>query len=259
LQNASEASKEYIDGRIGDVSGTVADLIEWLAKRDVFYGESSTAAGTQEKVATLEDSVGFSLSKGVKIRIKFSNAQSYNGQPTLNVNGTGAVGIMRNGTSVGVRYMWSSGEVLDFLYDGSNWVALDGGIATTTYYGPTKLSSSTSSTSEAMAATPKAVKAAYDLAASVVQKVDLSIPTSAWTNDATVNSDYPYYADVTVSIATADSGSETIISFASLSVARDCGMCCVAETLAGKVRYYAATKPSSEISGIIKIINVKTT
>ena len=41
---------------------------------------------------------------------------------------------------------------------------LDGMVANTTYYGMTKLSSSTSSTSTTMAATPSAVKSAYDLA-----------------------------------------------------------------------------------------------
>jgi hypothetical protein len=57
-------------------------------------------------------------------------------------------------------YMWSAGEVLDFVYDGTNWVAVDGAIATTTYYGVTKLSSSTTSSSASMAATPAAVSAA---------------------------------------------------------------------------------------------------
>ena len=41
---------------------------------------------------------------------------------------------------------------------------IEQGNATTTYYGVTKLSSSTTSTSEVLAATPKAVKTAYDLA-----------------------------------------------------------------------------------------------
>ena len=47
--------------------------------------------------------------------------------------------------------------------------------ASTSAYGVTKLSSSTSSTSEALAATPKAVKAAYDLAA---QKAGTSVATT---------------------------------------------------------------------------------
>ena len=44
----------------------------------------------------------------------------------------------------------------------------DGGVASTTYYGVTVLSNSTNSTSTTMAATPSAVKSAYDLASSKV-------------------------------------------------------------------------------------------
>ena len=49
-----------------------------------------------------------------------------------------------------------------FVYDGSYWELVSKSTATTSYYGLTKLSSSTSSTSTALAATASAVKAAYD-------------------------------------------------------------------------------------------------
>jgi hypothetical protein len=54
---------------------------------------------------------------------------------------------------------------VQFVYDGTHWAIIDGGIATTTYYGVTKLSSAVNSTSNSVAATPGAVKQAYDLAA----------------------------------------------------------------------------------------------
>lgn len=47
--------------------------------------------------------------------------------------------------------------------------------ATTSKYGVTKLSSSTSSTSEALAATPKAVKSAYDLASGKIAASDIVV------------------------------------------------------------------------------------
>lgn len=51
--------------------------------------------------------------------------------------------------------------------------------ASTSAIGGVKLSSSTSSTSESLAATPKAVKAAYDLADNAIPKANVSIGTKA--------------------------------------------------------------------------------
>lgn len=130
----------------------------------VFYGTCATAAATAAKVVVCEDFTSADLVEGTVINVKFTNAQTYNGAPTLNVNSTGAKNIKRVGTTNAARYEWLAGEVLQFVYDGSYWMLTDGGFATTTYYGVTKLSSSTSSTSNALAATASAVKAAYDLA-----------------------------------------------------------------------------------------------
>lgn len=156
-------------------SGFIADYAKyddlelngrWLSRNAVpFYGTCNTAAATQAKAITCAEFTAADLTAGTLLTVKFDNAQTYNGSPTLNVNGTGAQSVYRNGTNAGLRYMWLSGEVVQFVYDGSAWFVVDGGIATTTYYGVTKLSSSTSSTSTSLAATPSAVKAAYDLAA----------------------------------------------------------------------------------------------
>lgn len=160
---------------LAQTSGLIADYAKfedlelnsrWINRNAVpFYGTCSTAAGTQAKAVTCAEFIAADLAAGTLLTVKFDNAQSYNGSPTLNVNGTGAQSVYRNGTNAGLRYMWLAGEVVQFVYDGSAWYVVDGGIATTTYYGVTKLSSSTSSTSTSLAATPSAVKAAYDLAA----------------------------------------------------------------------------------------------
>jgi hypothetical protein len=81
-----------------------------------------------------------------------------------------------------MQYMWSAGEVLDFVYDGSNWVAVDGALATTTYYGVTKLSSSTTSTDATMAATPAAVSSALAVAKSYTD--DALTSAKAYTDSA---------------------------------------------------------------------------
>ena len=49
-----------------------------------------------------------------------------------------------------------------FIYDGTYFVAFTLNVASTTYYGLTRLTSSTSSTSTGLAANAAAVKAAYD-------------------------------------------------------------------------------------------------
>jgi hypothetical protein len=129
------------------------------------YATCATAAATQAKEATVV-SGSFTLTTGADVIIKFTNAQTYNGQPTLNVGGTGAKNICRNGTSAGMRYMWAAGEMVHFVYDGTNFLQVEGSVASTTYYGMTKLSSSTTSTSASLAATPAAVKSAIDAAKS---------------------------------------------------------------------------------------------
>lgn len=131
--------------------------------QNTWYGTSSTDAFSQTKVVRTTTG-DFVLATGNSARVKFTNAQTYNGGIKLNVDGTGEVNVMRMGTTETARYFFLSGEVVDFVYDGTNFIAVNDGIATTTYYGVTKLSNSTNSTSSAYAATPAAVKAAYDLA-----------------------------------------------------------------------------------------------
>lgn len=130
---------------------------------NTWYGTCPTGATAQTKVVTTS-SGDFSLTTGSMVRVKFTSAQTYNGGIKLNVDGTGAKDVMSRGTTATLRYFFLAGEVVDFVYDGTNYIAVNEGIATTTYYGVTKLSSATNSTSAAMAATPAAVKSAYDLA-----------------------------------------------------------------------------------------------
>lgn len=129
-----------------------------------FYGTCATAAATQAKAVVCEEFTSSHLVEGTVLHVKFTYAQTYNGAPTLNVNSTGAKNIRRVGTTNAARYEWVAGEMLTFVYDGTAWVLTDAGFATTTYYGVTRLSSATNSTSTALAATASAVKAAYDLA-----------------------------------------------------------------------------------------------
>lgn len=127
-----------------------------------YYGTSLTAAATQTKVVTTHTG-NFILEEGAIVYVMFGYGQTYNSTPKLNVDGTGAKNIIGDAAGT-TQYMWKAGEVVGFAYDGSAYRAFEAGQASTTYYGVTKLSDSTSSTSSVLAATPKAVKAAYDLA-----------------------------------------------------------------------------------------------
>lgn len=128
------------------------------ASAGIAYATCSTASATAAKVAVC---TGFKLTTGATVLVKFSNTNSA-ASPTLNVNSTGAKPIVAYGTTAIQAYAWKAGQTVMAVYDGTSWVALVQSWATTTYYGITKLSSSTSSTSTTLAATASAVKAAYD-------------------------------------------------------------------------------------------------
>lgn len=150
-----------------------------------YYGVCSTAASTQAKTVTIDGITA--LTTGLEIRVKMTNAQTYNGTPKLNVNSLGAKDIMQHGSTAAVRYQWQAGEVVSLTYDGTYWVLENNSLATTTYFGLTRLSSATNSTAEDSAATPKAVKTAYDLANAAVPATEkgTSVATLAVVGDST--------------------------------------------------------------------------
>ena len=89
------------------------------------YGVCSTTNSTQNKAVTIDGITA--LFEGLSIRIKFSNAQTYNGNPKLNLNNLGAKSIKRNGSIYATQYEWSDGEILDLVYDGESWIIVNGG------------------------------------------------------------------------------------------------------------------------------------
>ena len=137
---------------------TKLDGIETGATKNLnYYGTCATAAATQAKVVVCE---GFVLEEGATISVLFTNAQTYNGTPTLNVNSTGAKNIRYTAVTNAVRYIWSAGEIIDFTYNGTYWVMHRSALASTTYYGLAKYSDSLVSTSSSLALTPKAINTA---------------------------------------------------------------------------------------------------
>ena len=137
--NLHAATKKYVDDA-----------------KNIWYGTSTTAASTRNKIVTTTTG-NFVLATGNMVRVKFTNNQTYNGGAQLTVDGTTTTNIMRVGETAAQRYIWLAGEVVDFVYDGTNFVAVNEGIATTTYYGTTKLNTSATSTSETTASTPRSL------------------------------------------------------------------------------------------------------
>lgn len=134
-----------------------------------WFGTCVTAASTAEKIVTT-NTADFILEAGSIVYVQFNTAVTST-STTLNVDNTGAKAIQTSATNALTANQIAPKTVAGFIYDGTVYRMLDGTIATTTYYGMTKLSSSISSTSTATAATSSAVKAAYDLANSAVKQV----------------------------------------------------------------------------------------
>ena len=151
-------NKPVVTDSNGDiVEATMADNVmvqNGKLSTNFFVGTCSTGASTQKKVVVCPD---FVLKENVCIRVFFTNGQTYNGQATLNVNDTGDIGVVRYGTTASQRYCWYTGECVDFVYNGTNWVMVDGGIATTSYYGVVQLANTAGSTSTSTAAVPAAL------------------------------------------------------------------------------------------------------
>lgn len=145
---------------VGDtrIEGTLTpDEIDYPFDKP-YFGTCSTAEATQVKVVSCP---GFELKTGSRIAVQFTYGNSAS-QPKLNVNGTGDKFICStDGMSV-IANIWRDKETVDFVYDGSWWIAIGCLYATTAYYGLTKLSSSISSSSTTLAANSYAVKRAYD-------------------------------------------------------------------------------------------------
>lgn len=81
------------------------------------YGTCSSDADVANKVVTL---TGFELYKGARITVFFAHSNTAD-NPTLNVNGTGAIPIYAKGAVITSTYYWRYTDIVDFVYDNSHW------------------------------------------------------------------------------------------------------------------------------------------
>lgn len=164
--------------------------------KNTWYATCPTAAATADKVVTTS-SGDFALEAGNVVYVQFTYQAV--ADATLNVDGTGAITIQTVGTSATAAYYWSPNETVGFVYDGTYFRMIDSQIATTTYYGITKLSSSTSSTATNVAATPSAVKSAYDLANAAMPKAGGTFTGATY---AQANTSYTTYQLRNIALST---------------------------------------------------------
>lgn len=129
---------------------------------NTWFGTCPTAANTAAKVVTTA-TADFILDTGNIVFIKFTYGNT-NTSATISVDSSTAKSIKQFGTTAPVNGGWADGAVVAFVYDGTNFIQIDGSTATTTVYGITKLTDSTASTSTTTAATAKSVKDALDSA-----------------------------------------------------------------------------------------------
>lgn len=152
------ASTPYATKQAYDLAQSAKEEAEVGTK--VFYGTCASGVGVAKKEVVCAD---WTLENGNVIVVRFATTNSASDAMYLNVNNTGEypVGPITNPT-----YFWRSGGIVAFSFDeaSSKYVMLNINLATTGYYGVTRLSNSVTSTSQQMASTPYATKQAYDLA-----------------------------------------------------------------------------------------------
>lgn len=99
------------------------------------YAVCTTEASTAAKTVTASNWVETAnLEAGARIVVKFSDSNTAS-SPTLNVNSTGAKSIVVSSSEITTTPYWSTGAVVEFVYDGTYWcvVGTVNGNATTTY------------------------------------------------------------------------------------------------------------------------------
>lgn len=144
----------------GLMSALDKQKLDGLSKRNIWYGTCTTSASSSPKSITTA-SGDFSLTAGNMLVVLFSHANSLSSASLQVDGGASKSAYPMDGTS-DISNRWGSNELVMFAYDGTKFIMLEQGKASTTAYGITKLNNTVTSTSTSEAATANAVKSAYD-------------------------------------------------------------------------------------------------
>lgn len=152
----------------GNVTISEDGTMNTSVKKNVWYGTCPITVAAAKIKPVTTDSGDFKLESG-NIVVVYFVAAAGNNTLSLNIDETGDVEVYTSGTGTSLesfpQWGWKANTVVSFVYDGTYFRPTSiSSKANSVYYGLTKLSSATNSTSTAVAATPSAVKKAYDLA-----------------------------------------------------------------------------------------------
>lgn len=122
--SSATTKKKSLWSNIKSVLKTYFDTLYDLNKNDIpMYGTSSTGASTTAKTASVTRGT-FTLTAGAKVCVKFTYTNTAEA-PTLNVSSTGAKNIKYIGTDGTVEtpnVWWGAGDVVTFIYDGTQFL-----------------------------------------------------------------------------------------------------------------------------------------
>ncbi|MCI8403397.1 MAG: hypothetical protein HFE49_00680 [Clostridia bacterium] len=89
------------------------------------YAECTTEGDNVAKAISIPE---FKLVKGIRVLVKFTYAHTSSTAATLNIYSTGAKPIVvhteTSNKNVTSSFTWIAGETVEFVYDGTNWVAI---------------------------------------------------------------------------------------------------------------------------------------
>lgn len=123
----------HLGARVGAIAEPDYFTCGLKQKGIYFYGTCGTARATKNKECTVD--LTFQLYTGVLVFVKFTNSNTI-ANPTLNVNGTGAIAIKRYGTtapSTSATTSWNAGTIFGLMYDGTYWMLISWLNNNTTY------------------------------------------------------------------------------------------------------------------------------
>lgn len=199
---ADKADKAEVPTKTSELENDSNFVTSDEVSKNVWYGTCTISASAPSKTVTTTNG-DFVLETGNIVVVYFKNTTIVD-SPTLNVDGTGEKNIYAWGgtsaTSTGKGFLaggWTAGSVIAFVYDGAQFRPTSiSSPASTTRYGLTQLSTLIDSTSTTQAATPSAVKQAYDLANSKATKASYTatLSATAWSGTSA-----PYTQSVSIS------------------------------------------------------------
>lgn len=98
--------------------------------KGVLYGTCDTPSTTAEKLVTCDSFQEAQIGTNIRVKFQYANGAS---APSLNINGLGGIAIKRD-SSDNMTSFWVANEIVDFIYDGTNWVIVRDSVKSGIWY-----------------------------------------------------------------------------------------------------------------------------